>query len=467
MPWLTGEIFAGHFEVGRLIARGGMAEVYHGVDLWSNNPVAIKVLFPHLATDPSQQQKFFREERSLRQISHDHVVGVIDSGTQQIRGYEMMFIVLDYVHGCTLQQLLAVRPVLSVGETLEIMIPVVEGLSEVHAHRLIHRDMKPANVLLSSAEQSVKLTDFGLTRRTDQTWTGELMGTPAYVAPEIIDPQASVGPGADIFAVGIMLFRMLTGRLPFPGMGDDQQVIYHNVNTEIPSVAQFAPGVTPDLAGVIKWCTRKQSSARPADATELFEVLQDISAQLTDTELAYRADVSSPPTETLWESVETVADRTGATKILQQTPISGFACPEEILEDSELEASHLDAAEQYLPTPIAGVGPEPAPKKNPNFEPISAEYRPKPAGSVASGQDYGQDDAAAAGAHLQEAEAADPRRPAVRWREAPSPVALILTAIILLLGFVGAGFVGWQLANSLLGSAWFEAWTSLFSAASP
>ena len=115
-PWLTGVIFKGHFEVGHLIARGGMAEVYHAVDLWSDNPVALKVLLPHLSTDPAQQQKFFREGSALKKIQHENVVGVIDEGTEVVHGQQVMFLVLEYVHGCTLAQLTQLRPVLSVGD---------------------------------------------------------------------------------------------------------------------------------------------------------------------------------------------------------------------------------------------------------------------------------------------------------------------------------------------------------------
>lgn len=488
-PWLTGEIFDGHFEVGHLIARGGMAEVYHGIDLWSNNPVAIKVLSPQLSADPSQQQKFFREERSLRQISHEHVVGVLGSGTEKIRGLDLMFLVLDYVHGSTLQQLLTVRPVLSVQETLDIVLPVVEGLSEVHAHRLIHRDIKPSNILLSSEERSIKLTDFGLTRRQDQSWTGELMGTPAYVAPEIVDPQASVGPGVDIFAMGIVMFRMLCGRLPFSGSGDDQQIIYHNVNTEIPSIARFAPGVDSDLVGVIKWCTRKQTSARPADATELFEVLLDIRRRISPAELAYRADDLATNHRSMWDDVEEIAEKSGANEALRRGSISAFAVADDVIHDELLEA------QDYEPVQISGVGPEPehledfesdvedfesetdrtmldsdltatkeplatdtsanasAPAQ-PIFEPISASYR----GSHGSQRAENRNEASTPTDDERDVASYDPRQPARTWVSAPTPVALILTFLLLLVGIVAAGFAGWELAQAVLRSGWFAAY---------
>lgn len=495
IPWLTGEIFDGHYTVNQLIARGGMAEVYHGVDLWSNNPVAIKVLSPQFSGDPSQQQKFFREERSLRQINHEHVVGVIGSGTQKIHAMDVMYIVLDYVHGCTLQQLLTRRTVLSVEETLEIILPAVEGLSEVHAHRLIHRDIKPSNILISATEHSIKLTDFGLTRRLDQHWTGELMGTPAYVAPEIVDPQAQVGPAVDIFAVGVVMFRMLTGRLPFTGMGDDQQIIYHNVNTEFPSVAQFAPGIDSDLQGVIRWCTRKQASSRPVDGTELFEVLKNIRAQLSTEELQYRAPLDNPPHTTLWEDVTLIAESTGATRVLERTPMSGFADSEALLDEEELD--ELYRVQEYEPHIISGVGPDlpdeigrtedptksydarifsdfpsshhqedmntaTSAAQQPAFEPISAEYR----GSRIS-EDFIESQPEPSQNQSWQKHAskpAKPRSPRVateQWQSPPTLIAIVITFLLLLFAIVAAGFIGWELAHLVLVSQWFASYQGL------
>lgn len=366
-PWLAGTVFAGRYEVGTLIARGGMAEVYHAVDLWSNNPVAVKVLLPHLSADQAQRQKFFREGNALSKIHHEHVVGVVQDGTQKVHGQDVMFLVLEYVHGCTLAQLLTLRPVLSVGEMLSIMLPAVEGLSEVHAHRLIHRDMKPANVLLEDTSRGVKLSDFGLTRRTDQSWTGELMGTPAYVAPEIMDPRATVGAPADIFAVGVMMYRMVTGRLPFPGQGNDQQVLYHNINSEIPPVTLVAPGISSDVAGVISWCTRRTVKDRPQDAAELFRALRDISGRMSQSERAYRAELAEFPRTGLWEDVTAIAEKSGMTRVYRSTPISGFGSADDLLHEgpaeplTEHEQSVLAAAEEdgqvYEPTQISGVGP--------------------------------------------------------------------------------------------------------------
>ena len=329
--WLSGAIIEGHYQVGSLIGRGGMSEVYYALDLWSNNPVALKVLSPTLAKDAANRQKFHREERSMRQVGGGgHTVGVISSGTEYFSGEMVMYIVLEYVHGCTLSQLLRVRNALSLGEALDILIPVVEALSEVHANRYLHGDIKPGNILLDANGQ-VKLTDFGLSRRDDQVDAGAPMGTPAYVAPEVLDPKVKVGAQADIFALGVMMYRMLSGRLPFVGLENDQQVLYHNANIEMPALTDVAPGADRDIAGLISWCTRKQPHARPEDATELFTALLEISESLGEHERAWRAPSCPEPELPLWEAVADIAERSGAAQMVRNTPISAFSDARDLL----------------------------------------------------------------------------------------------------------------------------------------
>ncbi|WP_237207200.1 serine/threonine protein kinase [Rothia nasimurium] len=479
-PWLTGVIFKGHFEVGHLIARGGMAEVYHAVDLWSDNPVALKVLLPHLSTDPAQQQKFFREGSALKKIQHENVVGVIDEGTELVHGQQVMFLVLEYVHGCTLAQLMQLRPVLSVGEMLDVMIPAVEGLSEVHAHHLIHRDIKPANILLEADTEGVKLSDFGLTRRADQSATGQLMGTPSFVAPEILDVASPVGPPADIFALGVMMYRMLTGRMPFAGADNDQQVLYHNMNTDIPSLTHLAEGISSDIAGVVSWCTRRNPRDRPQDATELYRALRDIEARASEQEKGYRLDQVDQPTTALWEDVADIAERSGRIH-RGQAAITGFGAAEDLLDagtsgplsaHEQAVRSAADApVEVYAPTDFAGVGPKTETQAvldaqlsehNAAQDPavveqlsISAEYNRQRATAHRSVR---ADAAPASAPKPAPVRPADPaqwteaqrRTPAERWRPPLSPVSIVLILALVLLGFVAAGLVGWWLASLIL-----------------
>lgn len=372
--WLSGAIIEGHYQVGSLIGRGGMSEVYYALDLWSNNPVALKILSPSLAQDAANRQKFHREERSMRQVGGGHTVGVISSGTEYVAGQMVMYIVLEYVHGCTLSQLLRTRRALSLGEALDVLLPVVDALSEVHANRYLHGDIKPGNILLDANGQ-VKLTDFGLSRRDDQVDSGAPMGTPAYVAPEVLDPQVKVGAQADIFALGVMMYRMLAGRLPFVGLENDQQVLYHNTNIEMPPLGDIAPGIDRDVAGIIAWCTRKQPQARPEDATELFASLKEVAESLGESELSWRAPSVPEPTSSLWEAVAEIAERSGAGQMVRNTPISAFSdagdllaydvySPDSLLTGSqeEVHLADVDAEDSVLNPegipPIKSSAPE-------------------------------------------------------------------------------------------------------------
>lgn len=453
-PWLKGHIFDGHYQLGQLIARGGMAEVYHAVDLWSNNPVAVKVLLPHLSADPAQQQKFFREGNALSKIRHRHVVGVLASGSEEVAGQQVMFLVLDYVHGSTLAQLLTQRPVLSVDELLEVTLPVVEGLSEVHAHRMIHRDLKPANVLLDSETRTVKLSDFGLTRRADQSTTGQLMGTPSFVAPEILEVGGTVGPQADIFALGVMMFRMITGRMPFAGAQDDQQVLYLNMNSDIPPVAPLVPGLPADIAGIIAWCTRRRVQDRPQDATELYRALADVKASLSPEELSLRAPLDQLPLLGFWEQVEEIAETSGAAQAYRQTPISAFGQAQDLLEEAtpsqELKPSEQEKEEEEKEKEQEPSQSQEAP------QPISAAYNPQRSRQTASSHKGQEEKKRQAGSPsceelppAQRPEAARRQAPQP-WRQPASPLTWALASLGLLFSLVLAGLAGWWLAQFLL-----------------
>lgn len=460
--WLSGRTFSGRFEVGRLIARGGMSEVYQGVDLWTQNPVAIKVISPRDAADPSKQQKFYRESVSLQQIQHRNVVSVISSATEKVQDLELMYLVLEYVHGCTLEQLLRVRRVLSVREVLDIMLPTVEGLSEVHAMRYIHRDLKPSNILISADERIIKITDFGLTRREDQKWTGELMGTPQFVAPEIVIADSPVGQAADIFAIGMMMFRMLTGRFPFTG--DDQQILYSNVNKDVPHLSNFAPGISGGIAGIVTWCTRRAAHARPENASELFHELTKIAASLSDQELDYRApfDGQHLPDYSWWSDVELIASKSGTRP--QRVPIisASVEAPELIQAEEIIDGSTIFDPEEYR-SYDATIGPavepqeqdysgsdsQPAEQGTEIPAPISAEYRAKPKPAPAASP-------------TEQADEVDPRYPLHRLTDPPAPTSLALVALGLLFSLVMAGWVGWWLAQMLLSARWFQAITGLF-----
>ena len=160
-------------------------------------------------------------------------------------------------------------------------------------------------------------------RRDERLASLRLIG--ASTTPEVLDPQVRVGAQADIFALGVMMYRMLAGRLPFVGLENDQQVLYHNANIEMPPLGDIAPGIDRDMAGIIAWCTRKQPQARPKDATELFASLKEVSESLGESELSWRAPSVPEPTSSLWEAVADIAERSGAGQMVRNTPISAFS----------------------------------------------------------------------------------------------------------------------------------------------
>ena len=525
---LTGQVLEKHYLIGRMIARGGMSEVYYASDLWSNNPVAIKVLTPELADRAENRQKFHREESSLRKIGGGHTVGVLSSGTEYLEGQRIMYIALEYVYGCTLSQLLRSRKALSMGEGLEILLPVVEGLSEVHAHRYVHLDMKPGNILLDT-QRHIKLADFGLTRRDDQYEAGVLMGTPAYVAPEILDPQGRVGAPADIFALGVMMYRIFSGRLPFTGLQNDQQVLYHNANIEMPDITEVAPGIDSDIAGIIRWCTRKQADARPEDATELFTALQEVSRRMPPADRTWHSAHFESSELTLWDEVSDIAERSGMAQMVRDTPISAYSSAADLLLDIDAENSVIDAFGVPLSPAVhekaqIGIGPEPhAPNDNlgvakaPAAEGRTAHGAEPDSGSSSSSpvpldeesvpQQYPRIPGSASDEHpddgsfsayadpqrlrqrqkdsdsasqrqIQDSSpssnqdnkrqdqerrhALDPRFPAETLGEPPSATALSLTALVLVVLLMTAGFTGWLLATSVLQSTWWQDFSKLF-----
>lgn len=498
--WLNGIIFDEHYLAGPLIASGGMAEVYYATDTWLNDaPAAIKILKPELASSTENQRKFYSEESSLRQMGGGHVIGVLSSGEQVARGQKLRYIVMEYVHGCTLGQLLRERGALSLGEGLEILQPVVEGLAEAHARRLVHSDIKPGNILLD-VSKTVKLADFGLTRRDDQALTGEVMGTPAYAAPELVKGLQTGAP-ADIFALGVMMYLMFAGHLPFDGIADSNEVHRYNANVDLPPVSQAAPGLDPGIAGLISWCTRQQPQDRPENAIELLTDLRDITAHLRENDLAWRTPNMPKPTLPLWEAVSRVAEETGLAQMVHNSPISGFGNAEDLLVDSRNSADvRLPLEDSVVPLSI-GIGPETRPvnqvmlqqnqqnqqgsqgevlgaqRSLAEFSSRSRQNRPPgPAAQRQENQVFGLPPVgapptqAASPSRLPTtpppqgplAFPNNPRNPAAQLSDPVSSGAVVGWCIGAVFALLVSGFSGWLLAQGVLQSAWWEQISLLF-----
>ena len=208
----VGTLVDNRYAILSRLARGGMSTVYLATDQRLDRDVALKVLHPHLASDEGFLNRLGREAKAAARLSHPHVVGVLDQGNDGQTAY----LVMEYIKGHTLRDVINQKGALAPRLALALIDPVVEGLGAAHAAGFIHRDVKPENVLIAE-DGRIKIGDFGLARAvTTTTSTGALLGTIAYLSPELVLGKPA-DARSDIYSVGIMLFEMLTGRQPFDG----------------------------------------------------------------------------------------------------------------------------------------------------------------------------------------------------------------------------------------------------------
>ncbi len=210
---MVGELIAGRYELQELVGHGGMSSVYKAHDTLLERNVALKILHEQYNADDDFVERFKREARSVAQLQHPNIVTVIDRGEENDRQY----IVFEYIDGENLKELVVRKGRLEVREALEIGLDVAHGLAFAHQHGLIHRDVKPQNVLLNDGR--AKVTDFGIARSLDvdgMTQTGTVLGTSNYIAPEQASGQR-VDAHTDVYALGVVLYELLAGEVPFPG----------------------------------------------------------------------------------------------------------------------------------------------------------------------------------------------------------------------------------------------------------
>ncbi len=272
----SGTVLEGRYRVGGLIARGGMSMVYRGVDTRLDRPVAIKVMSPQYVFDPAFLTRFEREARLAASLRHPGVVAVYDQG----RDGDLVFLVMELVDGGTLRDLLRERGPLPVPVTLGVLEPLLAALGAAHAAGLVHRDVKPENVLIS-ARGEIKVADFGLVRAvSSQTMaTGDvILGTVAYLSPEQVVSGAA-DARSDVYATGIMAYEMLCGSPPFDG-DTPMSVAYRHVHDDVPPVSLRRPGTPEALDRLVVAATRRDPAARPRDASAFLADLMGVSAQL-------------------------------------------------------------------------------------------------------------------------------------------------------------------------------------------
>ncbi|MPS76420.1 MAG: serine/threonine protein kinase, partial [Microbacterium sp.] len=249
---LIGRLVDGRYRVRARIARGGMATVYVATDLRLERRIALKVMHAHLSDDSAFQSRFIQEARAAARLADPHVVNVFDQGQDG----ELAYLVMEYLPGITLRELLREQKRLTVAQTITIMDAVLAGLSAAHRAGIVHRDVKPENVLLAE-DGRIKIGDFGLARATTaNTATGQqLLGTIAYLAPELVT-RGTADARSDIYALGIMLYEMLVGEQPYKGE-QPMQIAFQHATESVPRPSVRNPAVPEQLDELVLWATEK------------------------------------------------------------------------------------------------------------------------------------------------------------------------------------------------------------------
>jgi len=278
---VSGDLIADRYELEELCGSGGMSSVFRARDRQLDRRVAIKILHPRYADEGEYVERFRREARSVARLSHPNIVTVIDRGEDGGRQY----IVFEFVDGENLKELVSRSGRLPVRRALEVTLAVADGLAFAHENGLVHRDVKPQNVLLSG-EGEVKVTDFGIARSLDvdhgMTQTGTVLGTSNYLSPE----QASgnpVSPATDVYSLGVVLWELLTGDVPFPG-DNFVAVALRHINERPPSVRELRPDVPARLAAAVARALEKEPDRRFASMADFAAELRACLAQLDDEE---------------------------------------------------------------------------------------------------------------------------------------------------------------------------------------
>ena len=271
---MQGEVIAGRYELLELIGKGGMSSVYKAHDRLLDRQIAIKVLHPHFTQDEEYVERFRREARSVAQLSHPNIVTVIDRGEDGGR----QFIVFEYVEGENLKQLLERTGPMPVREALLMALQMARALSFAHERGLIHRDVKPQNVLLN-ADGQAKMTDFGIARSVDVqgvTITGTVLGTSEYIAPEQARGQ-QVDAQTDVYSLGVVLYELLVGGVPYEGETFVTVALKH-VNEPVPYVLDHRPDLPPRVATAVERAMAKS----PDDRSTMAELVAELEACLAE-----------------------------------------------------------------------------------------------------------------------------------------------------------------------------------------
>lgn len=285
---LIGLLVDERYRVTRRLARGGMATVYIAQDERLERPVALKVMHPHLADSQDFVARFRREARSAARIVHPGVVSVFDQGVITGQG----FLVMELIDGTNLRQLLRAQGAFTIPQALRYTTDILEALRAAHRVGVVHRDIKPENILVPT-EGPAKVTDFGLARAASEvsmSSTGNMLGTVAYIAPEIAT-TAEADARSDIYSVGIMLYEMLTGSVPWAGESP-LQIATHHVSDDVPSPSEAQPWIPREIDDLVAALTARDPASRPADASDAIDLVARAAATIPSELASRRAEVA-------------------------------------------------------------------------------------------------------------------------------------------------------------------------------
>ena len=281
MSDLSGELIDSRYQLIRQVANGGMASIYEAMDTRLDRKVAVKIMHPHLAQDDAFVSRFIREAKAAAALSHPNIVAVQDQGWNQ-SGVPAVFLVMELIEGSTLREYLNERGRFEIKDAMNYLTPILSALAAAHAIGIVHRDVKPENILISK-EGRIKIADFGLARGEiiGSTMTAEssvILGSVSYLSPEQVQ-RGIADARSDVYAVGIVAFEMLTGEKPF--IGDTPiQIAYMHVNQDIPPPRSKRRDIPQALDDLISRATNRDPDKRPRDAGEFLNSLEAIAADL-------------------------------------------------------------------------------------------------------------------------------------------------------------------------------------------
>jgi serine/threonine-protein kinase len=278
---VLGTLLGARYRLDARIGRGGMSTVYRAFDVVLERPVAIKLMHREIAADADQLERFRREARSVAQLNHPHIVTVIDAGEESAIDGEhpgAPYIVLEYVDGETLKDLIRRQGPLEITQAIAYAIEIARALAAAHERQIVHRDVKPQNVLIGE-EGGAKITDFGIARTLTEeglTMDGRVLGTTDYVSPEQALGQR-VTPQSDLYSLGVVLYEMLTAQVPFRGDSPVAVAMKH-VREDVPDVQALRPELSAATAAVVDRAVAKDLSRRYRDAVGMAADLEEVLA---------------------------------------------------------------------------------------------------------------------------------------------------------------------------------------------